>query len=528
MADDMGLGKTLQCVALIWTLVKQGPDCKPLCPTTIVVSPSSLVKNWQNEFTKWLGNRMSSIAMDGGTKKEIDRKLETFCSQQVTGRVHTPVLFISYETFRLHAKVLNKRPIGLLICDEGHRLKNLESQTYIALDQLQCEKRIILSGTPIQNDLLEYYALVQFINKGLLGTSSEFRREFENPILKSRDADCTDKEKTRGGEKLQKLLDIVNKCMIRRTNDILSKYLPPKTEMVITVPLTPMQKLIYINFVKEKARSIEAEESGPSSLQAITALKKLCNHPALIYPMISNPEFSFLQPYFERFNPKQLDPTLSSKVQLLDCLLAATKALTDDKFVLVSNYTQTLDTCQDLCRMRGYGFVRLDGSMAIKKRAKLVAAFNDPESSDYVFMLSSKAGGCGLNLIGANRLVMFDPDWNPANDDQAMARVWRDGQKKRCFIYRLLAAGTIEEKMLQRQLHKKALSGVVVDSHNTEDSRRFSVTDLRSLFKYTESISTIHDLLECKRCMNGVGTKPPPTGGDPADLRSWNHAMAGE
>ena len=112
MADDMGLGKTLQCVALIWTLVKQGPDCKPLCPTTIVVSPSSLVKNWQNEFTKWLGNRVSTVAIDGGSKKEIDNKLNTFCSQQVTGRVHTPILFISYETFRLHAKVLNKRPIG--------------------------------------------------------------------------------------------------------------------------------------------------------------------------------------------------------------------------------------------------------------------------------------------------------------------------------------------------------------------------------------------------------------------------------
>ena len=107
--------------------------------------------------------------------------------------------------------------------------------------------------------------------------------------------------------------------------------------------------------------------------------------------------------------------------------------------------------------LRGSGFCRLDGSMAIKKRAKLVSQFNDPDSTDFVFMLSSKAGGCGLNLIGANRLIMFDPDWNPANDDQAMARVWRDGQKKRCFIYRMVAAGTIEEKMLQRQLHKKAL-----------------------------------------------------------------------
>ena len=117
-------------------------------------------------------------------------------------------------------------------------------------------------------------------------------------------------------------------------------------------------------------------------------------------------------------------------------MLAVVKSTTSDKVVLVSNYTQTLDMFEKLCGLRHYGYVRLDGSMTIKKRAKVVDEFNDPSSSQFIFMLSSKAGGCGLNLIGANRLVMFDPDWNPANDEQAMARVWRDGQKKECFIYR--------------------------------------------------------------------------------------------
>ena len=165
--------------------------------------------------------------------------------------------------------------------------------------------------------------------------------------------------------------------------------------------------------------------------------------------------------------------------------------------------------------------------MAIKKRAKLVEQFNDPDSNDFVFMLSSKAGGCGLNLIGANRLIMFDPDWNPANDDQAMARVWRDGQRKRCFIYRLIASGTIEEKMLQRQLHKKALSGVVVDEYNTEESRRFSLSELKELFVYKESKSIIHDSLNCKRCKNGVEVEPPVSGGDPTDLGCWRHTERG-
>lgn len=134
--------------------------------------------------------------------------------------------------------------------------------------------------------------------------------------------------------------------------------------------------------------------------------------------------------------------------------------------------------------------------MSIKKRGKVVEEFNKPESDQFLFMLSSKAGGCGLNLIGANRLVMFDPDWNPANDEQAMARVWRDGQTKPCFIYRLIATGTIEEKIFQRQTHKKALSNAVVDNtENVDVERHFTQDDLRDLFSLDErTISDTHDM----------------------------------
>lgn len=129
---------------------------------------------------------------------------------------------------------------------------------------------------------------------------------------------------------------------------------------------------------------------------------------------------------------------------LLDFMLASIRANSDDKVVLISNYTQTLDLFEQLARKRRYTYVRLDGTMTIKKRSKVVDRFNDPGTDCFLFMLSSKAGGCGLNLIGANRLFMFDPDWNPANDEQAMARVWRDGQKKPCYIYRLVAVSQLE------------------------------------------------------------------------------------
>ena len=171
MADEMGLGKTLQCITLMWTLLKQGPEAKPIIEKAIIVAPSSLVKNWYNEIGKWLGNRVKPLAIDGGSKQDIDAKLTGFM-KTYGRRCANPILIISYETFRLHAHVLHKDEVGLVLCDEGHRLKNSENQTYQSLMGLKAKRRVLLSGTPIQNDLLEYFSLVHFVNQGLLGTAS--------------------------------------------------------------------------------------------------------------------------------------------------------------------------------------------------------------------------------------------------------------------------------------------------------------------------------------------------------------------
>lgn len=527
MADEMGLGKTLQCVTLIWTLLRQSPDCCPTVTKVIIVCPSSLVKNWHNELGKWLGTRIQALAIDSGTKSEIDRNLVHFMQQQ-NRRIQFPVLIISYETFRLHASVLHKGEVGLVICDEGHRLKNSENQTYQALTQLNAKRRILLSGTPIQNDLLEYFSLLHFVNRGILGTAQEFKRKFETPILRGRDADATDDDHKKGEEKLQELLSIVNKCIIRRTQALLTKYLPVKIEHVICCKLSPLQEKLYTKFVSSKvAENLVSGKASVSSLSAITQLKKLCNHPDLIYDKCAQGMDGFEQTidYFPAdYSTKTVKPELSGKVVVLDTLLALIKMTTNDKVVLVSNYTQTLDLFEKLCRQRNYQHVRLDGTMTIKKRAKIVERFNDPSSPEFIFMLSSKAGGCGLNLIGANRLVMFDPDWNPANDEQAMARCWRDGQKKQCYIYRLIATGTIEEKIFQRQAHKKALSSCVVDNEQDVE-RHFSLGELRELFTLNmDTISDTHDKFKCRRCVNNIQVKPPAEGTDCTfDLSHWNH-----
>ncbi|GBP89730.1 DNA repair and recombination protein RAD54-like [Eumeta japonica] len=531
MADEMGLGKTLQCITLLWTLLKQGPDCKPTICKVIIVSPSSLVKNWYNEIQKWLGQRVNALAMDGGSKADITLKLQQFMNTYSMKRVATPVLIISYETFRIYSKILNSSEVGLVLCDEGHRLKNNENQTYQALMGLKAKRRILISGTPIQNDLTEYFSLVHFVNEGILGTSQEFKKKFENPILKGQDALASAQEREKAQECLQILTSIVNKCMIRRTSSLLTKYLPVKFEQVICVKMTPLQAQLYKDFINSD--SIRRKMSGNNdkntltTLSSITTLKKLCNHPDLIYDKIIEKAEGFenaLNLLPNNYDTKDVRPELSGKLLILDCILANLKTNTDDKIVLVSNYTQTLDLFEKLCRKRSYQYVRLDGSMSIKKRAKVVESFNDQDSKEWIFMLSSKAGGCGLNLIGANRLIMFDPDWNPANDEQAMARVWRDGQKKPCYIYRLLATGTIEEKIFQRQAHKKALSDTVVDQ-NEESLRHFTSEDLKDLFTLEEStLSDTHSKFKCKRCINNIQVTLPPENSDcTSDLSNWYH-----
>ncbi|KAL3997726.1 DNA repair and recombination protein RAD54-like [Acanthocheilonema viteae] len=532
MADEMGLGKTLQCITLMWTLLRQGPDGKPTLNKAVIVCPSSLVKNWDKEIRKWLGGRVNALPVDSGGKDEIDRNLGKFISQ-IGVRCPTPVLIISYETFRLHASILLQKEVGLIICDEGHRLKNSDNQTYQALFGLKCERRVLISGTPIQNDLLEYYSLINFVNPGILGTALEFKRRFENIILRGRDADATDAQRERGDAALLEMSAIVNKCIIRRTSALLTKYLPVKYELIICCKLTELQEKLYKQLISAfsisgKEKVTESDKITGTALSFITNLKKLCNHPQLILNKCQKKEEGFegcLKLFPGEFGRK-FEPAFSGKMKVLDYLLAATRAATNDKFVLVSNYTQTIDAFVELCQLRRYPYIRLDGTCTIKQRAKLVEKFNDPESAEYVFLLSSKAGGCGLNLIGANRLIMFDPDWNPANDDQAMARVWRDGQKKNCFIYRLLATGSIEEKMFQRQAHKKALSSCVVDEIS-DVARHFSKDQLRHLFDLkTDIASDTHQSLKCDRCVNGIEYREPQEHADTnSDLSEWYHVQ---
>ncbi|BAU00864.1 hypothetical protein VIGAN_10250000 [Vigna angularis var. angularis] len=518
LADDMGLGKTLQSITLLYTLLCQGFDGKPLVRKSIIVTPTSLVSNWEAEIKKWVGERVRLVALCESSREDVVSAIDSFTNPET----NLQVLIVSYETFRMHSsKFSSSDSCDLLICDEAHRLKNDQTITNRALAALPCKRRILLSGTPLQNDLEEFFAMVNFTNPGILGSIAHFRRYYEAPIICGREPAATVEEKKIGAERSAELSVNVNRFILRRTNALLSNHLPPKIVEVVCCKLTPLQSDLYKHFIQSKnvKRAITEELKQSKILAYITALKKLCNHPKLIYDTIrsGSPGTSGFEECIRFFPPEMLSGRsgswtgghgawveLSGKMHVLARLLAHLRHRTNDRIVLVSNYTQTLDLFAQLCRERRYPHLRLDGSTSISKRQKLVNCFNDLSKDEFVFLLSSKAGGCGLNLIGGNRLVLFDPDWNPANDKQAAARVWRDGQKKRVYIYRFLSAGTIEEKVYQRQMSKEGLQKVIQQEQTdslVSQGNFLSTEDLRDLFTFHENIkSEIHEKMRCSRC----------------------------
>ncbi|KEF57020.1 uncharacterized protein A1O9_07210 [Exophiala aquamarina CBS 119918] len=510
LADDMGLGKTLTTIALLWTLLRQNPIHKksPVVKRALIVCPVSLIRNWKREFRKWLGlDRLGVLEFE-----DQNTSLNSF-----DGRVYQ-VMIIGYERLRTVADDLaSGPPIDIVICDEGHRLKTMKNKSSQAIESLNTPRRIILSGTPIQNDLGEFYAMVNFVNDGCLGSQKGFSKDFENPIMKSRQPNASDEDIERGQDASNELANATAQFILRRTADILADFLPPKTEFVLFCKPTPAQAKIYKS-VLHSSMFDTALRSNETAFQLITILKKLCNSPALMDPKYGNDDatpsasLTTLNEMLPAGLSKLYHNSVSSKIRLLDCLLQEIHSATDEKVVIVSNYTSTLNLIEQLLSSTGLTYLRLDGSVAAKKRQGLVDQFNRSKSSQsFAFLLSAKAGGVGLNLIGASRLVLFDVDWNPATDDQAIARIHRQGQQRHCKIYRFLIKGSLEERIWQRQAVKRALAdsimqaGTAVSSGANDGGKKgksststFSQAELRDLFRLDENEGLrTHELIRC-------------------------------
>lgn len=516
LADEMGLGKTLMTITLIWTLLKQTPFMNepPVIQRALIVCPVTLIANWKREFRKWLGNeRIGVFTLDSRNK----------LSDFVSGRCYQ-VMIVGYEKLRSISADLKRASIDIIICDEGHRLKTATNKSAQAILELRTDRRVILSGTPIQNDLGEFYTMVDFLNPGILGTFSTFKREFEVPIMKSRQPEAMKKDIEKGTKRSEELSQLTRLFTLRRTAATLDKYLPPKTDTVLFCAPTDQQVMIYKDLIDSNmAKWCMGSIDPADTLRAITVLKKLCNSPTLI----KDADFG---------NSKVKIPatlaTTSGKMKVLLEFLKKLYADSEEKVVIVSGYTQTLDLIEEKLGELNLPSLRLDGSTLASKRQIMVDKFNNSnQKQSFVFLLSAKSGGTGLNLVGASRLFLYDTDWNPSVDLQAMARVHRDGQKRPVFIYRLLTSGTMDEKIYQRQITKQGLADTFMEGgaasgttpgsskqrllsvtreikpKGSGSSNTFSLSELQDLFTlHTGTKSNTHDLLGCK-CQDPAGTQ---------------------
>lgn len=413
------------------------------------------------------------VAIDGNKGKEVTQRF-------VTSK-RDSVLIIGYEKLRTCMDILASAqpPIGLIVCDEGHRLKSKDAKTTKMFEQMSTDRRLILTGTPIQNDLSELYAMIDFVCPDLLGDYNTFKKVFEDPILKSRTQFCSREERELGQSRSTVLGDITKIVVLRRTADILDGYLRPKTEAIVFCSPAPVQIDLYRHVLRStEVRALTSGGSGGGSaaLPLITILRQVCDTPELLLKDVegkgggsSNGKTTLahevLQDTLDLFPTKRIsgDVNLSGKLIALSRMLKVIKDTTDDKVVLVSTFSSTLDVLEAFCKRSKYPFERLDGKTKQDDRINLVNSFNrSPRSTSFVFLLSTKAGGVGINLVGANRLFLMEPEWNPALDQQAMARIHRDGQKKHSFIYRMMIAGTMDEKILQRQIQKLGLSDTLM------------------------------------------------------------------
>ncbi|XP_025414359.1 DNA repair and recombination protein RAD54B-like isoform X2 [Sipha flava] len=501
LADEMGLGKTFQTICLVWMLLKRGPyGGIPLAKRVLIITPSSLVGNWENEFTRWLGkDRLRLFAVDQKNKPSEFARLPTR---------NYPVMITSYEMLVRCIEEIENINFDLMICDEGHRLKNNNTNTSIALNQVKCKRRVLLTGTPIQNELAEFFSLIDFVNPGILGTYAMFKREFEDIIVESQQPDCHPQIIAQGKKKATELNEVTEKFILRRTQNVNNKYLPSKNEYIVFCAMTPVQISLYEETVSYWENRVQ--EFGLSIIShfgVITTLKKICNHPDLVLNKknISDSTEETLTQHLNRTAvSKHLFIESSGKLIVVENLLKELHKNSSEKTVLISYYTQTLDVFVKLCNIKNYKYLRLDGTTATALRTDIVKKFNTSQSEYSVLLLSAKAGGVGLNLVGASNLILYDSDWNPASDQQAMARIWRDGQKKSVHIYRLLTSGTIEEKIFQRQISKTGLSEAITNPDN-QNNTKLSFDQLKDLFNFKrDALCLTHDLLECDCGGNGL------------------------
>lgn len=438
LADEMGLGKTVQCVSMLGYLRHEQHIPGPF----LVVVPLSTIPNWVREFRRWTPELSVITYIGDSTSRERIREEEWSIGRTrgQSGRKYKfHVLLTTYELVLKDKDYLKKVTWAYLMVDEAHRLKNEESALYIALRELTIKNKLLVTGTPLQNTLKELWALLHFLEPKKFPNIEEFEETYS----------------MEDGEKLAKLHADMKPHMIRRVIKDVEKSLPPKIERVLRVEMSPMQKEQYRFILNRNYAELNKGVKGAgqaSLLNIVMDLKKCCNHPFLFQ--------GFRDKYGSQASSELL-AACSGKLRLLDKLLARLKQ-EGHRVLIFSQMVRMLDLLSEYLKMRGYQHQRLDGGMRAEDRHNAMEHFNAPGSTDFAFLLSTRAGGLGINLATANTVVIFDSDWNPQNDLQAMSRAHRIGQKDAVNIYRLVTSNSVEESILERAKQKMVLDHLVI------------------------------------------------------------------
>lgn len=437
LADDMGLGKTLQIITFLKHLLKKSRD------TNLIIVPTSLLFNWQNELKKF-APEINAYFHYGNSRNKNIKNFEDF-----------DLVISSYGTAMSDIEILKQHRFNYIILDESQAIKNPSSKRYKAMRLLQGNNRLAMTGTPIENNTFDLFAQMNFLNPGMLGSMASFKKDFSNPIDNRKD--------TETAQYLQKL---IKPFILRRTKEQVAKELPDKIEDIIYCEMESSQRRIYENTRKQIIEGLKNtfeekgfEKSKIMVLEGLTRLRLICDSPILV---------------------DKIETPTNVSVKLDTLLEHIEEKTANHKILVFSQFVKMLSLVESALQDRKIKYAYLDGQTATKNREIEVGKFQDDENCR-VFLLSLKAGGTGLNLTAADYVYIIDPWWNPAVENQAIDRCYRIGQDKKVIAYRMVCKDTIEEKILELQNKKKAIAKEII---STDDSimKQLSKNDIIDLF----------------------------------------------
>ncbi|XP_043280167.1 chromodomain-helicase-DNA-binding protein 1 isoform X2 [Venturia canescens] len=467
LADEMGLGKTIQTICFLYYLFHTHQLYGPF----LLVVPLSTMTSWQREMAQWAPDMNFVTYLGDVTSRNVIREYEWCYSSK---RLKFNAILTTYEIVLKDKALLGALNWAVILVDEAHRLKNDDSLLYKALMEFHTNHRLLITGTPLQNSLKELWALLHFIMPSKFNNWEEFEKEHDNAAQK-------------GYSKLHKQLE---PFILRRVKKDVEKSLPAKVEQILRVEMTSLQKQYYKWILTKNYNALRKGVKGSTMtfINIVIELKKCCNHAFLTKPMESERKDSdedYLQSIIRG----------SGKLVLLDKLLVRLRE-TGHRVLIFSQMVRMLDILGEYLQKRHFPFQRLDGSIKGELRKQALDHFNAEGSSDFCFLLSTRAGGLGINLATADTVIIFDSDWNPQNDLQAQARAHRIGQKNQVNIYRLVTKNSVEEEIVERAKQKMVLDHLVIQRMDTTgrtvldkkspgtNNNPFNKEDLNAILKF--------------------------------------------